>query len=76
MYPAIPDNTAPIRKPIETCNPSRKYEITNITKPTIAIVEYCLDKYALAPSWIAPAISCIFSFPVSAESTEIDVTIP
>ena len=30
---------------------------------TIAIVLYCLAKYALAPIWIAEAISCIFELP-------------
>ena len=31
---------------------------------TIAIVLYCLAKYAFAPIWIADAISCILAFPV------------
>ncbi len=34
-----------------------------ITTATIATTRYCLPMYAIAPSWIAPAISCIFSLP-------------
>ena len=46
----MPDMTDPIKKPIATSRPSNKYEIIRITMPTIAIVLYCLDKYAPAPS--------------------------
>ncbi len=47
-----------------------------ITAPTIAIVRYCRLRYALAPIWTAPEISCIRALPASAASTLRLVTTP
>ena len=62
-YPAIPDNVAPIRYPRPTKGLNAILTITKTTAPTIAIVLYCLARYAFAPIWIADAISCILAFP-------------
>ena len=59
----MPDNVAPIRYPNPTRGLKAILTITNTTTPTIAIVLYCLAKYALAPICIAEAISCIFELP-------------
>ena len=37
--------------------------MTNTTAPTMAMVRYWRLRYALAPSWTAPATACIFSSP-------------
>ena len=39
--PAVPDSTAPIRKPTATSKPSRYQTMAKITAPATAIVEYC-----------------------------------
>ena len=62
-YPAIPDKAAPIRYPRPTNGLKAILTITKTTAPTIAIVLYCLARYAFAPIWIADAISCILAFP-------------
>ena len=40
MNPAVPDSTAPIRKPMATGTESRNAISTKITAPTMAIVVY------------------------------------
>ena len=72
-YPAIPDKKAPIKYPRPTNGLNTKQITTKTTTPTTAIVLYCLAKYALAPIWIADAISCIFLFPALDPSIFIPV---
>ena len=45
-YPATPDKVAPIKYPAATKGLNKTEIKTNTTTPTIAIVLYCLFKYA------------------------------
>jgi hypothetical protein len=51
-------------------NPAALYQpsgvrpmMTNSTTPTMAMVVYCRLRYALAPAWMAAAISCMRALP-------------
>ncbi len=70
MNPAAADAAPPSRKPTAVQMPKpgtpKKPGIaraTASTTATIATARYWRPRYAIAPSWIAPAISCIFSLP-------------
>ena len=75
-YPAIPDNVAPIKYPRPTKILKEKLIIIKTTTPTIAIVLYCLFKYAFAPTWIADAISRILLLPELAFRIDLPVKNP
>ena len=76
----MPENTAPTTKKIERpiFGPDQNSSIpgtgrkrsamTAITAKTARVRNWRL-RYAAAPSWTAPAISCIFSVPSLAAST-------
>ena len=75
MNPVAADSTAPITKPSATFDPRSPVQIPAMaiaavtTTATIAMVVYCLRRYAAAPSWIAAAISRIRSVPAGWAST-------
>ena len=66
MKPAAPERIAPIRKPIAASQPSgvgaKKMRIARTTA-TIPIVPYWRLRKAMAPSWIAAAISFMRALP-------------
>ncbi len=73
MNPAAPESVAPIKKPTAGCQPSGagSSAMTIARKTaTIATVTYCKRKKAIAPSWIARAISIIRGFPSGCRRTQ------
>ena len=67
--PAAPDKSAPMRNPMATVSDRNHAMMTKTTTPTAAIVAYCRRRYAVAPSWMAAAISCMRAEPASAART-------
>src|SRR6185369_3101064 len=78
MKPAAPEAMAPIAKPHAVTQPSwpMKPMMKNSTRPTIAIVVYCLLRYALAPVCTAAAISRMRALPSGWRRIHIAVTPP
>ena len=72
MKPVAPERMAPIRKPIAASRPSvgAKRMTMAITTATMPIVRYCRWRKAIAPSWIAAAISRMRSLPAGCLSTQ------
>ena len=65
MKPQAPESTAPSTKPMAVI-PSRNTPIRMVRiTPTMAIVLYWRARYAAAPIWMAPAISCMRALPAS-----------
>ena len=72
MKPAAPDRIAPIRKPIAASLPSvgaTQMTIARMTA-TMPTVRYCRCRNAMAPSWIAAAISRMRSLPAGCARTQ------
>ena len=65
MNPALPERIAPIRKPIAASRPSGGAIVIRTARMTATMptVVYCRRRKAMAPSWIAAAISRMRSFP-------------
>src|SRR5581483_8478616 len=78
MYPAAAERTAPSTKRDDVFQPRfgsvslrmRRASAIATTTPINAIIAYCRLRYADAPSWIACAISRIFSLPCGCRSTQ------
>ena len=67
---------APTAKPPAVGQPSGEKPMTrNSTTPTMRIVVYCRFRYALAPAWMAAAISCMRSLPAGRRRmADIEIT--
>ncbi len=76
IYPVAPESTAPTKNPKAVSQSSTKPSTRNNTTPTMAMVVYWRFKYALAPCWMAAAISCIRSVPAGLASTHWIETMP
>ncbi len=50
--------------------------MTNRMTPTMPIVVYCRLRYALAPAWIAAAISCMRGLPAGLARIQLIETAP
>ena len=63
MNPAAPERAPPITKPMPVATSWSSAIRIASGMATMAMIRYWRFRYALAPSWTAPEISCIRSFP-------------
>ena len=76
MNPAAPESAPPMTKPIPVVTSWRIAIRIASGMATIAMIVYWRLRYAFAPSWTAPEISCMRSLPGERPSSRCVTSAP
>ena len=77
MKPAAPERMPPMTKPMPVVRLLVTSQIAMASgTATMAMIEYWVRRYASAPSWTAPEISCMRSLPGDSASRRWVATTP